>query len=236
MRALRRDAGAQSRAGEVSQAALDARAGLERRQPPRDEGDSRRVSQKLAGIFGMTGRARRGPRSIQARLVDVSERRLTERLKDEFVATVSHELRTPLTSIAGSLGLLIGQWARGHHGVRVELDTLAIVARELNTIADVVSAESVEHARRALATDRIDLAIVDTQLGSESGLDLLPELRDGSGNIIPAIIFSNSSPKPSAGDHGESAWSGMTSSLKCLSSAVRDRMGLLSALPEKQVA
>jgi PAS domain S-box-containing protein len=31
---------------------------------------------------------------------DISVRRLTERLKDEFVATVSHELRTPLTSIS----------------------------------------------------------------------------------------------------------------------------------------
>jgi signal transduction histidine kinase len=36
------------------------------------------------------------------------ERKRLERLKNEFVSTVSHELRTPLTSIAGSLGLLIG--------------------------------------------------------------------------------------------------------------------------------
>jgi signal transduction histidine kinase len=36
------------------------------------------------------------------------ERKRLERLKDEFVSTVSHELRTPLTSIAGSLGLLMG--------------------------------------------------------------------------------------------------------------------------------
>ena len=115
-------------------------------------------------------------------------------------------------------------------------DTLAIVAQELNTIADVVSADSAERARHALATDRIDLAIVDIKLRAECGLDLLPELRNGAGDIVPVVIFSNSSPKLSGGDQVESALSEMTSSLKFLSSVVRDRLGLLSAQPEKEVA
>ncbi|WP_454885510.1 ATP-binding protein [Sphingomonas oryzagri] len=48
------------------------------------------------------------PEEIQivASLRDISERKVMERLKDEFVSTVSHELRTPLTSVVGSLGLL----------------------------------------------------------------------------------------------------------------------------------
>ena len=37
---------------------------------------------------------------------DISDRKIAEKLKDEFVSTVSHELRTPLTSIQGSLKLL----------------------------------------------------------------------------------------------------------------------------------
>jgi signal transduction histidine kinase len=37
---------------------------------------------------------------------DISERKHTEKLKNEFIATVSHELRTPLTSIAASLAII----------------------------------------------------------------------------------------------------------------------------------
>lgn len=37
---------------------------------------------------------------------DVTEQRMMEKTKNEFISIVSHELRTPLTSIQGSLGLL----------------------------------------------------------------------------------------------------------------------------------
>ena len=39
---------------------------------------------------------------------DISERKLIDKMKNEFISTVSHELRTPLTSIRGSLGLING--------------------------------------------------------------------------------------------------------------------------------
>jgi signal transduction histidine kinase len=44
---------------------------------------------------------------ILCAIVDISERKRLDRLKDEFVSMVSHELRTPLTSISGALGLLM---------------------------------------------------------------------------------------------------------------------------------
>lgn len=43
---------------------------------------------------------------ILASIVDISEDKRNERIKDEFVSTVSHELRTPLTSVTASLALL----------------------------------------------------------------------------------------------------------------------------------
>jgi PAS domain S-box-containing protein len=48
---------------------------------------------------------------VLSTVTDISERKRLERLKDEFVATVSHELRTPMTSIAGALGLIMGNAA-----------------------------------------------------------------------------------------------------------------------------
>ncbi len=57
---------------------------------------------------------------------DLTERRHTDRMKDEFLATVSHELRTPLTSVLGALGLLVS----GSAGVLPKAAmTLAEVAR-----------------------------------------------------------------------------------------------------------
>lgn len=46
------------------------------------------------------------PLYFAVQVQDISERRVLEQLKSEFISSVSHELRTPLTSIRGSLGLL----------------------------------------------------------------------------------------------------------------------------------
>ena len=52
-------------------------------------------------------------------VLDNTERRALERMKDEFIAMTGHELRTPLTALRGALAILAG----GRHGVLDEKGT-----------------------------------------------------------------------------------------------------------------
>lgn len=47
-------------------------------------------------------------------VVDITERKKMEQLKDEFIGLVSHELRTPLTVIMGSLNTVLSEGSRLH--------------------------------------------------------------------------------------------------------------------------
>lgn len=67
---------------------------------------------------------------------------------------------------------------------------LGIVAQALDATADVVSVDSLAGARQALRMHRFDLVVLDVALAADSGLDLLPELRDSDGDAIPVIVFS----------------------------------------------
>jgi PAS domain S-box-containing protein len=89
----------------------------------------------------------RGGHMVLSTIVDMSERKRLERLKDEFVAMVSHELRTPLTSIAGALGLLMGN--AGGNLPETAMRLLAIahsnsqrLVRLINDILDLQKIES----------------------------------------------------------------------------------------------
>jgi PAS domain S-box-containing protein len=108
-------------------------------------------------------------------------------------------------------------------------DVLGLVARELGGMADVISADCVENALRILASHHIDLVVLDIEVGENSGLDLLPDLRDFTGNRIPVIIFSTHATGFPCDDQVNSALSKTNSSLESLAETVRDRLALLPA-------
>ena len=90
---------------------------------------------------------------------DVSARRETERLKDEFTSVVSHELRTPLTSIRGSLGLLAGG-ALGQipeQGQRMLDIAVANTDRLVRLINDILDIERMESGRVEMARRECDV-------------------------------------------------------------------------------
>jgi PAS domain S-box-containing protein len=115
-------------------------------------------------------------------------------------------------------------------------DVLAIVAEALRATTDVVSVDSIEGARRVLATDHIDLAVLDIALGTESGLDLLPELRDSWGNVIPVIIFSVRGTSSACDEQVQVALSKSQASLEGLAATIRARVADARAHRSKEVA
>lgn len=90
-------------------------------------------------------------------IVDISERKRVDRLKDEFVSTVSHELRTPLTSISGSLGLLIGGSAGKLPDAAQRLLTIAQTnsQRLVRLLNDILDIEKIESGKVAFDLERI---------------------------------------------------------------------------------
>ncbi len=115
-------------------------------------------------------------------------------------------------------------------------DMLAIVAHALRTTADVVSVDSIEAARRALATDRIDLTVLDISLGTGSGLDLLPALHDSRGNMIPVIVFSAQDAGLPYDKQVQVALAKSRVSIEKLVATVRDCLALLPARTSKEAA
>ncbi|MEI9803261.1 MAG: response regulator [Pseudolabrys sp.] len=103
-------------------------------------------------------------------------------------------------------------------------DVLAVTAHALKIVGDVVSVDSISDARKALAADHFDLAVLDISLGANSGLDLLPDLRDSKGKAIPVIVFSALDAGVACDEQVQVSLSKSRTSIESLVAAVRDRL------------
>jgi PAS domain S-box-containing protein len=101
-----------------------------------------------------------GQRKFTCVVRDITEQKLADKLKSEFVSTVSHELRMPLTSIKGSLGLI----RAGIAGELPEkLKTMLEIAyknseRLVLLINDILDIEKIE-------AGKMDFHLVDIDIG-----------------------------------------------------------------------
>jgi DNA-binding NtrC family response regulator len=100
----------------------------------------------------------------------------------------------------------------------------------------VISVDSVASARRALASHRVDVVVLDMALGADFGTDLLPSLRDNLGNPLPVIIFAKNGAAVPCDAQIQVALSKSNASLDVLKEEVRDRLALLPRRPLKEVA
>jgi len=98
------------------------------------------------------------------------------------------------------------------------------VARALSEIGDVVTVNSIEEARRALKAGDFDLAVLDVALAKGAGPDLLPELRDSKGNVIPVVVFSADGANLASDTQVQAALAKSHTSIDSLVATVRDRL------------
>ena len=100
---------------------------------------------------------------------DISEQKLIESMKDEFVSVVSHELRTPLTSIHGSITLLSsGKLGDFSEQAQVLLNIALRNTDRLNRlINDVLDLERITSGKVVMAKQRCCVSELLTQATQE---------------------------------------------------------------------
>ena len=122
-------------------------------------------------------------------VVDITERKKIERMKDQFVSIVSHELRTPLTSIRASLGLV----ASGFGGVLPEKGQRMLEIAVTNTdrlvrlINDILDTERLASGKTPMEKKQCSTAQLVTQaadvmkpMAEKAGISFSVESQDAA--------------------------------------------------------
>ncbi len=123
---------------------------------------------------------------FMASLVDITERKKIEQMKDDFISLASHELRTPLTSIVGYVDLILdGDTGKINKEQREFLEIISQNTRRLEAlINDVLDIEKIESVRIKMKRERVNLneiveACIDTfrVVAEGKGLKLEKEIK-----------------------------------------------------------
>ena len=145
--------------------------------------------------IALTETTLRGQRLFVAAVRDISEKRVLERVKNEFVSTVSHELRTPLTSISGALALM----AKGTAGALPE-KALGLVAiarsncdRLVRLINDILDLERIEAGELVFEFSSVSISRL-IERAIEENLDYAAKFQvklERVGEIVDAEVWGD---------------------------------------------
>jgi PAS domain S-box-containing protein len=94
-----------------------------------------------------------------AQVLDITDQKKIEQIKNEFVATVSHELRTPLTSIKGALGLISATAGDNLSPAMLRLVDIATtnVDRLTSIVNDILDLEKISSGEVTFNFDNVDM-------------------------------------------------------------------------------
>jgi PAS domain S-box-containing protein len=96
---------------------------------------------------------------------DRTDERAVDKLKDDFVATASHELRTPLSAIYGAAKTLRRADVLGEDGVERLIGIISSESERLaRVIDDILFASHLDSGRLRLASERVDVAALATDV------------------------------------------------------------------------
>jgi signal transduction histidine kinase len=106
----------------------------------------------------------------------------------------------------------------------LQVDNDNVVTSALSEIGDIITVNSFAEAQRALQAGDFDLALLDVALAKEVGADLLHELRNGKGNLIPVVVFSATGANLASEALVQTALVKSRTSIDSLVATVRDRL------------
>lgn len=105
-------------------------------------------------------------------LVDITERKQLEKLKQELVAVVSHDLKTPLTTVSANLTMLAEGFGGklDDQGVTLVTKTEHEIKRLMNLVKDILDLEKMEAGKFQLEIATLPLfAIIEAAADAVDG-------------------------------------------------------------------
>ncbi len=95
--------------------------------------------------------------------VDITEKRLSEKMRQEFSANVSHELKTPLTSISGFAELLQNNMVRPDDVPMFAQKIYKEAQRLINLVKDIMRLSQLDEQNSKFMKEPLDLSLICKQ-------------------------------------------------------------------------